>query len=76
MGVRVRLETTTKQRHALLSHAGAAGVSPATVRRWRDALLSHAGAARFAYNWGLELRQKAYSYAGGHKENAISLHKL
>ena len=40
------------------------------------ALLSHAGAARFTYNWGLESRQKAYSYAGGHKENAISLHKL
>ena len=39
------------------------------------ALLSHAGAARFTYNWGLELRQKAYSYAGA-REDAISLHKL
>ena len=55
MGVHVPLEPTTKQGHALLSHAGA---------------------ARFAYNWGLEVRQKVYSYAGGHKENAISLHKL
>ena len=39
------------------------------------ALLSHAGAARFTYNWGLEVRQKAYSYAGA-REDAISLHKL
>ena len=54
MGVRVRLETTTNQRHALLSHAGA---------------------ARFTYSWGLELRQKAYVYAGA-REDAISLHKL
>ena len=41
----------------------------------RHALLSHAGAARFAYNWGLEVRQKAYAYAGA-REDAISLHKL
>ena len=40
----------------------------------RHALLSHAGAARFTYNWGLELRQKAYAYAGA-REDAISLHK-
>jgi putative transposase len=54
MGVRVRLEPTFKQRHALVCHAGA---------------------ARFAYNWGLGLRQKAWAYAQK-GENAISLHKL
>jgi putative transposase len=38
-------------------------------------LTRHAGAARFAYNWGLEVRQAVYAHTGG-RENAKTLHRL
>ena len=44
-------------------------------REQRAALMNHAGAARFAYNWGLSVRQAAYD-ADKTSLNAISLHKL
>src|SRR5271165_3873740 len=41
----------------------------------RAALINHAGAARFAYNWGLTVREQAYAHDKT-SLNAISLHKL
>jgi len=41
----------------------------------RAALMNHAGAARFAYNWGLHVREQAYAHDKT-SLNAISLHKL
>jgi putative transposase len=41
----------------------------------RAALANHAGAARWAWNWGLDIRRKAWRRRG-ERLNAIDLHRL